>query len=290
MPSTAPTGTSNSKKKSPSQGVPVCADGESRRGALPPGYDSSSTRQGSFPPSQQKVSDEQRTSRPSSSLPVRLWRTIKSIFFASTPAWQMLKSGALVFFGFFCWSASNLLLSYEPTWHWLYFFMAYGVLLVGVGPLTHLVLVPHVVPWLRRQTRGTLLHTLGRHLIFITFTLFFTAVLWMGLSPPSFMQIEFRAGLGSSSSDIVPTLICSASNAREVEGVTCHLEQTAGVGSITVETGERQLLQASEPPFSFSVQRDELVEVVGERQFQVVVHNEEGAPVRRFSRTLSTIR
>jgi len=190
--------------------------------------------------------------------------------------------------GFFCWSAANLLISYEPSWHWPYFFMAYGILLIPYGPFTHLVLVPHVLPWLRRQSRGNWLHTLGRHLTVTSLTLFFTAVVGLGLFPPSFIQIDFRSASGTSP-DVNPTLTCTPPD-DDGTAVTCHLDQTTGVGAITVESGGTQLLRRDEPPFSFSLRRDHLVEVVGQHQFQVVVHDETKAPVRRFNRTLSMIR
>ncbi len=252
---------------------------------LPPGYESSSSQSNGRTPSAQNESASTRTH----SLLTRLWRTIKSIYYASSPAWQFLKSGALFFFGLFCWSAANLLLSYEPSWHWTYFLMAYGFLLTPYGPFTHLVLVPYVIPWLRRRKRDHWLHVLGRHLTLTSLTLFFGAVLWLGLSSPSFMQMDFRATSSAEAVDVNPTLVCSEP-ADDDALIACHLEQTAGVGTITVESGGTQQLQRTEPPFAFSLRREQLVEVVGQLQFQVVVHDTEGASVRRFNRTVSRVR
>lgn len=257
-----------------------------RKATLPPGYESSSTRRNVRPASSQNGSP---TSAREPSLATRLWRTIKSIYHASSPAWQVLKSGALFFLGLFCWSAANLLLSYEPSWHWPYFFMAYGFLLTPYGPFTHLVLVPHVIPWLRRRPRDSGLYLLGRHLTLTSLTLFFGAVLWLGLYPPSIMQMEFGADGTAGTADVNPTLVCSERSERE-EVVSCHLDQTTGVGSLIVESGGTQRLRRTEPPFSFSLRRSDLVEVVGHRQFQVVVHDEDGHPVRRFNRTLPQVR
>lgn len=257
-----------------------------RKAVLPPGYESSSERSGSRSPSSPNGSPR---SPSTPSLPTRLWRTIKSIYYASTPAWQFLKSGALFLFGLFCWSSANLLLSYEPSWHWPYFFMAYGFLLTPYGPFTHLVLVPHLLPWLRRRTRDSWLHTLGRHMTLTSLTLFFGAVLWLGLYPPSVMQIDFKAATSAGQSDVNPTLVCSEAESGDAV-VSCHLEQTAGVRSLTVESGGTHLLRRRDPPFSFSLARTDLVEVVGQRQFQVVIHDAEGVSVRRFTRTVSRIR
>lgn len=257
------------------------------KAVLPPGYNSGSTRSASS--SHDGARSETRSAK-TPSLAVRLWRTIKSIYYASSPTWQFLKSGALLLFGLFCWSSANLLLSYQPDWHWPYFFMAYGFLLTPYGPFTHLVLVPHLIPWLRRRTRGSWLHALGRHLTLTSLTIFFTAVLWMGLYPPSFMQIDFRAASGTSTSTVNPALVCSSPETTGDFSVTCQLENTNGVGSIRVTSGGTLLLQRDEPPFSFSVSSDELVSVVGQRQFQVIVRDTENTPVRRFTRTVSMIR
>lgn len=216
-----------------------------------------------------------------------MWRTIKSIYYASSPAWQFLKSGALFLLGLFCWSAANLLLSYEPSWHWPYFFMAYGFLLTPYGPFTHLVLVPHVIPWLRRRTRHGWLHWLGRHLTETSLTVFFTAVLLMGLYPPPVMQMDFRATTVATTSDVNPKLVCSSAAVSGRTTITCRLERTAGVESITVESGGTRLLKRSAPPYEFSLKQGDAAEVVGQHQFQVVVRDAEGAPVRRFTRTLS---
>lgn len=253
-----------------------------RTATMPPGYESPPKRPdgGSSHSPNDSPSPKKQLS-----LPVRLWRTIKSIYYASSPAWQFLKSGALFLFGLFCWSAANLLLSYEPTWHWPYFFMAYGFLLTPYGPFTHFVLVPHVIPWLRRRPQDSWLYLLGSHLTLTSLTLFFSAVLLMGLYPPSVMQIDFRASGNTGQGDVNPTLVCS--DAPDVNAVkSCHLEQTDGVGAITVESGGTHRLKRTDPPFSFSLQKDDLVEVVGQHQFQVVVRNKDGVPLRRFTRSV----
>lgn len=260
-----------------------------RKGTLPPGYEPRSGRSVSSSPSWHTETTSPRSPRPGPSLPTRLWRTVKSIYYASSPAWQFLKSGALFLLGLFCWSAANLLLSYEPSWHWPYFFMAYGFLLTPYGPFTHLVLVPHVIPWLRRRTRDGWLHWLGRHLTETSLTVFFTAVLLMGLYPPPVMQMDFQGTTGATRSDIDPMLACSSAAASDGTTVTCQLQRTAGVGSITVESGGARLLQTSAPPYEFSLEQVDVAEVVGQHQFQVVVRDTEGAPVRRFTRTWSMI-
>jgi len=43
---------------------------------------------------------------------IQAWRDLLSVYYANTPIWRLFKSAGLLFFGFFCWSASSLVLSY----------------------------------------------------------------------------------------------------------------------------------------------------------------------------------
>lgn len=287
MPSVAPTPTARSSSDPRTRRIAPRRETDPGRPTLPPGYEPAAEPSGNGVSSNGSAS-ARRASPPRGtvSLPVRLWRIVKSIYYASSPAWQFLKSGALFLLGLFFWSSANLLLSYEPSWHWPYFFMAYGFLLTPYGPFTHLVLVPHVIPWLRRRPRSSWLHTLGGHLTATSLTLFFSAVLWMGLFPPSVMQIDFRAAGAAETVDVNPTLTCERPPAGERDAIGCRLEQIDGVGSVTVESGSRRLLHRTTPPFSFTLQSEDLVEVVGQRQFQVVVYDEADNPVRRFNKTI----
>jgi hypothetical protein len=61
---------------------------------------------------------------------VGAWRDLKSVYYANSTIWKLLKSATLVFFGFFLWAGSNLLLSYQPGWGFLYYIMAYGFVLL----------------------------------------------------------------------------------------------------------------------------------------------------------------
>lgn len=220
---------------------------------------------------------------------VRAWRTVKSIFYASAPNWQVLKSGALLFFGFFCWSSANLLLSYQPGWTGLYVLMAYGFLLTWFGPLTHLVLVPHLIPWLRRRPRGSWLHRIGKHFATGILTLFFAAVLLMGAFPPDVMRVDFRSiTTEARTADVNPTLTCTreASNAALIE---CRLDDAEGVGSIEVTSGRESLVERSDD-FTFALSENDLVQVVGRQEFQVVVYTPDGEEARRFTRNAAAIR
>lgn len=216
----------------------------------------------------------------------RLWRTIKAVYYASAPNWQVLKSGALFFFGLFCWSSANLLLSYQPDWTWTYVLMAYGFLLTGWGPLTHLVLVPHVIPWLRRFQRGSVEHWIGKQLTPINLTIFTAAVLLLSLFPPEVMTFDFRSITQSTrTADVNPSLDCT----REAATISCHLTDAEGVGAIVVQSGGHTVLERTTAPFTFSLDEGNLVDVVGQRQFEVVVQTPDGSTARRFTRTASMI-
>lgn len=82
------------------------------------------------------------------------WRSLKSVYYANTVSWRVLKSGALVFFGFFLWSSSNLLLSYRPGWTFLRYPMAYGFILIPYGPVHHFVVILLALRLRRRTGRS----------------------------------------------------------------------------------------------------------------------------------------
>jgi hypothetical protein len=64
------------------------------------------------------------------------WRDLLSVYYANTAVWRWLKSGTLVFFGFFLWAGSTVLQS-VTGWTFLNYTMAYGFLLLAWGPFTH---------------------------------------------------------------------------------------------------------------------------------------------------------
>lgn len=220
----------------------------------------------------------------------RLWRDLKSIYYANSVSWRLLKSGALLFFGFFLWSASNLLLSYQPGWRWLTYVMAYGFVLIFYGPFTHLVMVPLVIR-IRRSGAGSLSRFLGRHLTKINLTTFLLLVVLLGTFPPDPMTFTFSVAAGGGAVDVSPTLLCTASG--EDDGRTtihCHLSSDEGIDSIVVESGGEEVLVDDEPPFHFDVTEDQLNTVMGQKQFQVVLRDEQGNVIRRYTRTVDQIR
>ncbi len=218
----------------------------------------------------------------------RLWRFIKSIYYASTPSWQLLKSGALFFFGFFCWAIGNLLHSYLPGVYWPNLLIVYGALLFWFGPLTHLVFVPRLIPRLRRQRHNRLLHWLGGHFTVTMFTLFFGTVVLLSLDPPDFMVLDVRGRLHSAVVQAaaepaaqLPELHCQRAAGR----ITCTLTHVpATVARIEVSSGTRRLLQLEQQEHTFTLAEQDLTEVLGQREFRVTLYDTQGRQLREFVR------
>ena len=214
------------------------------------------------------------------------WRQMRSVYYANSFSWRWLKSGALLFFGFFCWTSSNILLSYQPGWRWLYLPMAYGFVLIPYGPFTHLAMVPLTI---RLRKKG---HPLGRHLTKLNLGLFVLIVVVLAAYPPGVMAFEFT-GIGAGdggAADVAPELICtSATTDAGAEAVHCHLSNGTGVDAVVVRSSGEQIARDDDPPFSFTIAESSIREVVGQKQFQVVLRDENGATVRRYTRTLSMI-
>ncbi len=218
------------------------------------------------------------------------WRTLVTVYYANSLSWRGFKSGALVFFGFFLWSSANLLLSYQPAWSPLYYVMAYGFVLIPYGPFHHLVVIP-VYLTQRRQGRRL---SLGGHLHLPNLSLaaFLAIVVVLGTFPAAAgpMTFDFGSSLEAGGVDINPDLACTKSTAGGEAVVHCHLTESEGIAAVAVETGGDRLLVDEEPPYEFTVREGQLAEVVGEKQFQVVLLDEEGDPIRRYTRTLRMVR
>lgn len=221
---------------------------------------------------------------------IGLWRDLKSIYYANSVSWRLLKSGALLFFGFFLWSSANLLLSYQPAWRWLTYVMAYGFVLILYGPFTHLVMVPLTIRIRRTASSGTT-RFLGRHLTKINLTVFFLIVIALGAVPPDVMMFTFSVAAASGGAvDVSPTLLCTASGPAGERTIHCHLSSDEGIDSVVVESGGERVLVDEEPPFDFTVQEEDLNAVMDQKQFQVVLRDDEGDVIRRYTRTVQQIR
>lgn len=204
------------------------------------------------------------------------WRDMLSVYYANTPIWRLLKSGALAFLGIFLWAGGNLFMSYLPGSTLLNYVIAYGVLVFFYGPFTHLVVVPLVIRWRKKQG---FLNKVARRLSKINLTFFIILVILLGTYAPGFIFLNFDVESGGT--DINPELTCDQGG----EVVTCELTETEGIGQVVVTSGEETLVVVEEPPYEFEVRKDEMVEVVGQKSYVVEVRDEDGEMQRRFSRS-----
>jgi len=215
------------------------------------------------------------------------WRTTKSVYYANSLSWRFLKSGALVFIGFFLWAGANLLLSYQPGWAWLYYPMAYGFLVLVYGPIHHFVVIPLALRWRRA---GGVRTRLGRRLPVSMLAVFLVAVVVLGTVPAGPMTVDFQSSLEDAGADIDPGLLCTKSTDDGGETrVHCHLSDADGIDHVAVVSGGEEVTVDRDPPFDFDVHASELTAVTGQKQFQVVLRDAEGNTIRRYSRTLSMI-
>jgi hypothetical protein len=214
------------------------------------------------------------------------WRTMRSVYYANSLSWRFLKSGALVFFGFFLWSASNLLLSYQPTWTWLHYPMSYGFLLILYGPVHHFLVIPLGIRWRRGSDGPT---TVGRRLPTAGLALFLVAVVVLGTAPTAPVVFDFQSSLEGAGADVNPDLLCTQSAASGETVVHCHLTESEGVDHVVVMSGGERVTVDRDPPFDFDVSERQLTSVTGEKQFQVVLKDADGDTIRRYTRTLSMV-
>lgn len=204
------------------------------------------------------------------------WRDMLSIYYANTPIWRLLKSGALAFLGVFLWAGGNLFRSYLPGSTLLNYVIAYGVLVFFYGPFTHLVIVPLVIRWRKKQG---FLNKVARRLSKINLTFFIILVIIVGAYAPGFMFLNFDVASGGS--DVDPELSCVDGG----EVIECELTETEGIGQVVVTSGEETLVVVEEPPYEFEVRKDEMVEAVSQKRYVVEVRDEDGEMQRRFSRS-----
>ncbi|MFB6143407.1 MAG: hypothetical protein ABEJ30_08725 [Halorientalis sp.] len=212
------------------------------------------------------------------------WRTFKSVYYADSWSWRFLKSGALVFMGFFLWTSSNLVLSYQPAWGWLTYPMAYGFLLLPYGPFHHVAVIPLSLRLRRRGSR------VGRYLPNASLGVFLALVVVLGTFPPGAMTFDFDSALeDTTGTDINPDLLCTRSAHEGTTHIHCHVTTSEGIDHVEVMSGGETVTVDRDPPFEFTVSEGELTSVAGQRQFQVVLRDENGEMIRRYTRTLRMI-
>lgn len=213
------------------------------------------------------------------------WRDALSVYYANTPIWRLLKSGALLFAGFFLWSGSNLLLSYQPSWWFLTYPMAYGFVLLLWGPLTHMVVVPAAIKG-RRTAQRPATRWLARHASKLNLSVFFAIVLVLGTAPVGPMTLDFAGAIGGAGgSDVNPNLECTTDGGA----VHCHLSSSDGYGQVVVLSGGDAVARDEEAPYEFDVAAEDMAEGVNGPRITVELRTEDGETVRRYIRTFPTV-
>lgn len=208
------------------------------------------------------------------------WRDLLSVYYANTPTWRWLKSGTLVFFGFFAWMGGSVLLSVQPQWGFLTFLMAYGFLLLFWGPFTHLVVVPLTIR-LRRTGEHPITRAFSRNSGKLNLSIFFTLVILFGAFTPSIMMLEFSPDFGGDGEpDVSGDLVCDTGG----DVITCHVENPQGIDHVTVESGGEPIARADDPPYRVEFEKDELGETRTGAEFQVTYRDGDGNRLRRFIR------
>lgn len=214
------------------------------------------------------------------------WAVLKRIYWYNSIAWRVLKSGALVVFGFFFLAGANLLHSFKPNWDFLYLFMSYGFLMIVYGPIHHILIIP-ISLRLNHYAWGRKLK-IGKRVPFNMMILFSVAVVVFGVYPLDVMTFRFEA-TASSQPDINPKLTCSKSPERDDTVIRCSLRPSEGIDTVRIINAGRRLTTLHSPPFGFSVRESELEEVVGRKSIEVELRDTEGRLLRRYVRSVGLI-
>lgn len=211
-----------------------------------------------------------------------MWRDLLSVYYANTPTWRWLKSGALVFLGFFVWTGSSVLLSVGVELGILTYTMAYGFLLIVWGPFTHLVVVPVTIR-LRRTASHPALRWFSQNSGKVNLSIFFALVIIFGAVTPSIMMLEFSSSLpGGSTSSFSGELVCNTGE----EVVTCHVENAEGIDSVEVRSGGETVRTVDSEPFEFEIPLSEIGQTRTGQEFRVLYYDADGEILHREIRTV----
>lgn len=217
------------------------------------------------------------------------WGISRTVYWYNSIPWRILKSGALVILGFFSLSGGNLVLSYKPEWTFLNYVVAYGFLLIIYGPIHHLIVIPLSLK---------LVHTswgqnfrVNKRIPFWTLIIFFVVVIYLGMYPVSVMKFEFKALNLTQTPDINPKVSCyrKRSSMGESDEIICRVPDKEGIAYVEVENNGSIVLTDRSPPFKFTISVGDLEEVVGTKNFHVVIRDQNGSMIRRYVRSISLI-
>ena len=210
------------------------------------------------------------------------WRDLLSVYYANTPIWRWLKSGALVFFGFGLWAASAVVHS-VTGWTVMVYLMAYGILLIFWGPFTHFVVVPVTIR-LRRNAKSRIGRVFSRNSGKINLTVFFVCVLVLATFVPGLMMLEFSSPLaGDGEPSASGELVCDPGD----EVVSCEILNPQNIDHVVVLSGGETLRTVEEQPFEFELQHGELDETRTGLRFEVEFRDSDGNTLQRLVERIS---
>lgn len=205
----------------------------------------------------------------------QFWRDLLSVYYANTPIWRWLKSGALLFLGVGLWAASAVVYS-VTDWQVILYVMAYGFLLIFWGPFTHMVVVPLTIR-LRRTAETKPARMFSRNSGKINLAIFFTCVITLATFAPGLMMLDFSPSVNSSGPDVSGDLVCDSGE----EVVTCEIADPQGIDHVVVISGGGTLRTVEGPPFEFELQREELDETRTGLRFEVEYRDSDGNTLDR---------
>lgn len=211
------------------------------------------------------------------------WNVVRTVYYANSVSWRALKSGGLLFFGFFLWAGSNVLRSYTG-WGVLDYTAAYGFVVLWYGPLHHVVVIPLALRW-RRSAAG-LRQRVGKRLPNAMLAVFLVGVLVLGTFPVGPVIVDFDSAIGGAEGATPqPDLACVENDAGDL--VDCEVRNPDAVDRVVVTSSGEELLALDDPPFEFSVAAGEVGETMGEKQFTVRLYDDEGGLVRQYTHRFS---
>lgn len=204
------------------------------------------------------------------------WRDLLSVYYANTPIWRWLKSGALLFLGVGLWAASAVVYS-VTDWRPVLYVMAYGFLLIFWGPFTHMVVVPVTIR-LRRNATTKSGRIFARNSGKINLSIFFICIVVLATFVPGLMMLEFSSELGGGGNDVSGDLVCDTGE----EVVSCEVLNPKGIDHVVVTSGGETLRTVEEEPFAFELSHDELDETRTGLRFEVEYRDADGSTLQRF--------
>jgi len=204
------------------------------------------------------------------------WRDLLSVYYANTPIWRWLKSGALLFLGVGLWAGGGVVYS-VTDWRVVLYVTAYGFLLIFWGPFTHMVVVPLTIR-LRRTAESKPARVFSRNSGKINLSIFFTLVIVLATFAPGVILLEFSpTSPGGGGVEASGELVCDA---RE-EVVSCEVLDPQNIDHVVVISGDQTLRTVESEPFEFELQREELEETQSGLRFEVEFRDDDGNTVQR---------